>query len=93
MSADSPFNIRWDLSLGNLINLVAMGAAVAIAWGSMTERSDATHKGIKELEENQTAFEARVRTLETNQARADERLESILRVVTRIETKLEPTRR
>lgn len=85
--ADSP--IRWDFSLGNLINLVAMGVAVAVAWGSMSERSDMTHKGIKELESMQSAAETRIRALETNQARSDERLSSILQIVSRIETRLE----
>jgi len=81
--------MRWDFSLGNLINLAAMGIAVAVAWGSMSERSDLTHRGIKELETMQTAAEARIRTLETNQVRADERLSSILQIVSRIESRLE----
>lgn len=85
--ADSP--IRWDFSLGNIINLVAMGVAAAVAWGSMTERSDLTHRGIKELETMQSAAETRIRTLETNQVRSDERLSSILQIVSRIETRLE----
>lgn len=81
--------IRWDFSLGNIINLAAMGVAIAVAWGSMSERSDLTHKGIKELETMQTAAESRIRTLEMNQARADERLSSILQIVSRIEARLE----
>lgn len=87
MMADSP--IRWDFSLGNIINLVAMGVAVAVAWGAMAERSDVTHKGIKEVEAMQTSSETRIRALEMNQARADERLASILQIVSRIETRLE----
>jgi hypothetical protein len=85
--ADSP--IRWDFSLGNIINLAAMGVAVAVAWGAMTERSDVTHKGIKEVEAMQSSSETRIRALEMNQARADERLASILQIVSRIETRLE----
>lgn len=85
--ADSP--IRWDFSLGNIINLVAMGVAVAVAWGAMAERSDVTHKGIKEVEAMQSSSETRIRALEMNQARADERLASILQIVSRIETRLE----
>lgn len=87
MMADSP--IRWDFSLGNIINLVAMGVAVAVAWGAMAERSDVTHKGIKEVEAMQSSSETRIRALEMNQARADERLASILQIVSRIETRLE----
>lgn len=81
--------MRWDFSLGNVINLIAMGVAVAVAWGSMSERSDVTHKGIKEVEVMQAASETRIRTLEMSQARADERLASILQIVSRIETRLE----
>lgn len=81
--------MRWDFSLGNLINLAAMGIACAVAWGSMTERSDVTHRGIKELETVQTTTDVRIRALEMNQARADERLASILQIVSRIESRLE----
>jgi hypothetical protein len=89
MSEERNPYIRWDFSLGNLMNLAAMGVAVAVAWGSMTERSEVTHKGIKELESMQMASETRIRTLEMSQARADERLSSILQIVSRIETRLE----
>ncbi len=84
---DSP--LRWDFSLGNLINLAAMGITAAVAWGVMSERSDITHKGIQELETMQIQAEARIRQLEMNQARTDERLTSILQIVSRIETRLE----
>lgn len=82
-------HISWSLSLGNILTMAAMGVAVAIAWGSMTERSDATHKGIRELESMQSASDARIRALEMNQTRTDERLNSILQIVSRIETRLE----
>jgi hypothetical protein len=81
--------IRWDLSIGDLINLAAMGVAIAVTWGVMTERSDVTHKGIKELEFSQTTTDARIRALEMSQARADERISSILQIVSRIENRLE----
>lgn len=84
---DSP--VRWDFSLGNLINLAAMGVTAAVAWGIMSERSDITHKGIKELESTQAQVDTRIRQLEMSQARADERLSSILQIVSRIETRLE----
>jgi hypothetical protein len=89
MSEENGQYMRWDFSLGNIINLVAMGVAVAVAWGAMSERSDVTHKGIKEVEAMQAASETRIRTLEMSQARADERLASILQIVSRIETRLE----
>lgn len=89
MNEDHNPYIRWDFSIGNVINLAAMGIAIAVAWGSMSERSDITHKGIKEMEAMQAASETRIRALEMNQARADERLSSILQIVSRIEARLE----
>jgi hypothetical protein len=89
MSEDHSPYIRWDLSIGNILTMLAMGITAAIAWGSMNERSDATHKGIKELEMMQSASDTRIRALEMNQTRTDERLNSILQIVSRIETRLE----
>lgn len=91
---------RWDVSVGNMVNLVALIIAVGVSWGVMSERSSATHKQIQTLETTLNSvvaarqaedakLELRVRNLETNQARADERLSSILQILGRIEARLE----
>ena len=81
--------IRWDVSIGNLISLVIVISTAAIAWGIMTERSDATHSGLANLKEAQVDIESRVRNLETGQATLGAKLDGILRTLERIETSLE----
>lgn len=92
--------IDQNISLGNILNLVALLAAVAVGWGVMSERGENTRKGLdsmdvslREESENRrqqsAALEARIRTLESSQARADERFNSVLQVLGRIEARLE----
>ena len=81
--------MRWDISLGNLLNLVTLGAAAAIAWGVMTERSDATHTGLSSLKTAQADIEERVRSLETGQASLGAKLDMIQSTLGRIETLME----
>jgi hypothetical protein len=92
MDEEPTGHIRWDFSLGNIVNLVALAGAGFIAWGSMTERSDATHQGLSHLTVAQKDIETRVRDLETGQARSAEKLESILKSVERIEAAIEKRR-
>lgn len=88
------------VSVGNLLNLAALVVAVAVAWGIMSERSDNTKDQLENLRltlsqevatrrDAQTSIEARVRALESSQARADERFNSVLQVLGRIEARLE----
>lgn len=81
--------MRWEFTFGNAVNLGALVAAVALAWGVMSERSEATQQKVRNAETTAAQLETRVRTLENNQARADERLTSILQVLGRIEARLE----
>jgi hypothetical protein len=81
--------MRWDVSLGNLLNLVTLGAAVFIAWGVMTERSEATHSGLSSLKTAQSEIEERVRNLETGQASLGAKLDMIQSTLGRIETLME----
>lgn len=81
--------MRWEFTLGNAINLAALVAAVALAWGVMAERSEATQHKVRVVETSTAQLETRVRALENSQARADERLSSILQVLGRIEARLE----
>lgn len=92
--------IDQTISLGNILNLGALVVAVAVAWGVMTERGESTRKSIDTLDQSlmreadarrraEAAIEARVRTLEAAQARADERFNSVLQVLGRIEARLE----
>lgn len=88
------------LSLGNIINLLALIAAIAVGWGVMSERGDQTREQMNSVREilskevnarrdSQAALESRIRALESSQARADERFNSVLHVLGRIEARLE----
>jgi hypothetical protein len=95
-------NMRPDpkISYGNILNFVGLLVAVAVAWGIMSERSDNTKDQLDALRttlqqevatrrDGQASIESRVRALESSQARADERFNSVLQVLGRIEARLE----
>ena len=88
------------ISIGNIITLFIVLAGFAVAWGTMRERGDQTRENLTEIRETlrqevatrrdaQGALEGRVRALESSQARADERFNSVLQVLGRIEARLE----
>ena len=92
--------IENKMSIGNILNLLALVVAVAVGWGVMRERGESTREHMTELRETlrqevstrregQVALEARIRALESSQARADERFNSVLQVLGRIEARLE----
>jgi len=84
--------IRWDISFGNIISLGTFCILAAIAWGVMTERSEATHNGLSTIKTAQVDLEERVRNLETGQATLGAKLDGILRTLERIEVNLEKRR-
>lgn len=88
------------LSVGNIINLVALVGAIAVGWGVMSERGEQTREQMSDIRSTlsqevavrrdaQASLEARIRALESSQARADERFNSVLQVLGRIEARLE----
>ena len=88
------------ISLGNILTFAGLVVAVAVGWGVMRERGETTRENMTELRETlrqevstrregQGALEARIRALESSQARADERFNSVLQVLGRIEARLE----
>ena len=92
--------IENKMSIGNILNLLALVVAVAVGWGVMRERGESTRENMTEIRETlrqevitrregQGALEARIRALESSQARADERFNSVLQVLGRIEARLE----
>jgi len=92
LTDEAPAPIRWDVSIGNIINLAALGVTAAVAWGVMTERSEATHSGLSTIKTAQVDLEERVRNLETGQASLGAKLDGILRTLERIEVNLEKRR-
>jgi type VI protein secretion system component VasK len=92
--------MEYKISLGNILNMAALIVAVAVAWGVMSERGESTRTQMQEVRDTlkqevdsrrqaQNSIEVRVRELESGQARADERFNSVLQVLGRIEARLE----
>ena len=92
--------IENKMSIGNILNLLALAVAVAVAWGVMSERGDSTRDHMTELRDTlrqevmarrdgQAALESRMRAVESNLARAEERNNAVLHVLGRIEARLE----
>ena len=88
------------ISLGNILTFAGIVVAVAVGWGVMRERGEATRENMTELRETlrqevstrrdaQAELESRVRTVESNLARAEERNNAVLQVLGRIEARLE----
>lgn len=88
------------ISYGNILNLVGMVILVGIAWGMNVARSENMQDQIDTLAVGliqekdarqglQTGLDIRVRVLENSQTRLDERLNSILQILTRSEARLE----
>ena len=88
------------MSIGNILNLLALVVAVAVGWGVMSERGESTREHMTELRETlrqevstrregQGALESRMRAVESNLARAEERNNAVLQVLGRIEARLE----
>lgn len=88
------------ISYGSILNFLAIAVAVAVAWGVMSERGENTREQMTQISATLTqevaarreginALESRIRMLESSQARADERFNSVLQVLGRIEARLE----
>lgn len=84
---------NWEISFGNILTIVAMSGVAFVGWGTMSARSDVTKASLETLQAANLSLEQRIRTLETSQVRNDEKLNSILDAVRRIEKTMEITKR
>ena len=82
-------SITPNISLGNLLNILAMLIAVVVAWSNISNVAQANAKDLTKIDKRVTDFEMRVRTLENNATRVDERLLNIIGMLTKIDDKLE----
>ena len=78
-----------QISLGNLLQMGVTLAALAFGWAMLDARSATNAVAIVKLQEENNAFESRLRGLETQVARADERYVAILDMLARIDKRLE----
>ena len=81
-------SITPNISLGNLLNILAMIVAVAIAWANIINVAQANSRDVAKNDLRINDVEVRVRTLENNQSRADERLINIIEMLNRIDGRL-----
>ena len=81
--------LKNQISLGNIIQIGVMVIGVGLAWGVMSARSTQTEKDLSLAQSALTAIEVRVRNLEQSDARNDERLNTILDTLARIDKRLE----
>ena len=82
-------SITPNISLGNLLNILAMIVAVAIAWANINNVAQANSRDVMKNDQRINDVEVRVRTLENNQSRTDERLINIIEMLNRIDGRLE----
>lgn len=89
-----------NISLGNVIQIVAMIVAVAIGWQQLDGRSGSNAAEIEKITKAMAVAEAkaatdirdhetRLRRLEESAARSDERMASIFNLLARIDGRLE----
>jgi hypothetical protein len=82
-------SITPNISLGNLLNILAMIVAVSIAWANISNVAQANSRDVGKNDLRINDVEVRVRTLENNQSRTDERLINIIEMLNRIDGRLE----
>lgn len=67
------------LSIGNILQIIVILVAMAIAWGDAKSDIDALKASQAALAEASTQREIRLRSMEISASRADERIENVLR--------------
>lgn len=77
------------INLGHLLQIGSLIVAVTGGYFMMDARTEANRMEITKLQASRQQDEVRIRTLETNAARSDERLQSILGLLNRIDARLE----
>lgn len=76
------------VSLGNVLQIGAMLAALGVGWAIMDARGQSNAERAAENRAAIVAIEARVRALESGSARLEERLRSMESVLLRIDQRL-----
>jgi hypothetical protein len=78
-----------QFSFGNAVQIGVLLVSLAVVYATLDARSKANTEATLANRQAIAAQELRMRALEQNFARTDERLSSILTLVTRIDAKLE----
>jgi uncharacterized protein HemX len=100
MTEPSMPSIENKITTGNILTIAALVVAMGVAWGTMQAQLVAMRDRVVTIEvqadrsraERQAAMadqEIRLRAVEASQARSDERFNSVLQILGRIEARLE----
>lgn len=81
--------LKNQISVGNVLQIGFMVVGIGLAWGAMSAKSAETEKDLASAQVALNSIEIRVRNLETSDARNDERLNTILDTLGRIDKRLE----
>ena len=76
------------ISWGNVLTLITIASSLAVGWGAISQQASATGAAVAEVKADLLAIEIRVRGLETADARAEERVNSFLNLLNRIDGRL-----
>lgn len=92
----APPKIQWQFSIGNIIQIIGFIAALFVGYATMsneisnnTSAITSVAKDVEKARGLHVDYDVRLRTLESNAARSDERLNSILTLLARIDSRLE----
>ena len=78
-----------SLNLGHLLQIGTLIIAATVGWVTMDARTSSNSDGIKSLRKDLIAAETRIRAVETSSVRADERMQGIFTLLSRIDARLE----
>jgi hypothetical protein len=76
-------------NLGHVVQIVTLIVAMTVGWVQMDARTSSNASRLDTVEDVVSAAEPRIRELERAATRSDERLNSILTLLSRIDSRLE----
>lgn len=80
------------ISIGNILQIVVFIAAMGVAWGAMRSSTEALDKSISDEVGRGMQRDIQLRSLEAKAERADERYNSIMALLHRIDKSLDRLR-
>lgn len=78
-----------QISIGNIIQIIAFIAALGMAWGAMRVSNESLRTSINDEVSRGMERDVRIRGLEAKAERADERYNSIMALLHRIDKSIE----
>ncbi|WP_320176616.1 hypothetical protein [Roseovarius pacificus] len=76
-------------NFGHLLQIGTVVIAATVGWVTMDARTSSNKESISNMQRDLTQAVARIRSVETSSIRADERLQNIFGLLSRIDARLE----